>query len=144
MTNNIVEVKFHSCGKIDPPLVGFAVIMARHNGKWVFSRHRDRTTWEIPGGHREPGELIDKTAERELYEETGAIKYNLEPICIYSVNTGAKTTYGQLYYAEIIDVGDLPGYEICEIMLTDGLPEELTYPQIQPLLFEKAVEFKNL
>jgi len=79
-----------------------------------------------------------------LYEETGAIKYNLEPICGYSVGTGARTTYGQLYYAEIKELGALPGYEICEIKQVGGLPDHLTYPKIQPLLFERAVAFKNL
>ena len=28
-------------------------------GKWVFCRHKERNTWEIPGGHREMGEAIE-------------------------------------------------------------------------------------
>lgn len=50
-----------------------AVIAACVGERWAFCRHRDRTTWEIPGGHREPDEPIDQTAVRELYEETGAV-----------------------------------------------------------------------
>ena len=37
-------------------LLKIAVIAARSQGQWVFSRHRERTTLEFPGGHREEGE----------------------------------------------------------------------------------------
>ena len=29
----------------------YAVVAARCGGQWVLSRHRDRGTWELPGGH---------------------------------------------------------------------------------------------
>lgn len=70
---------------IDDSMLKFAVIIAKHNGKWVFCKHRERSTWEVPGGHREQGEDILETAKRELYEETGAINFEINPICIYSV-----------------------------------------------------------
>ena len=68
----MVEVRFYDKEKVDDALLKFAVIIARSNGKWVFCKHKDRSTYEIPGGHREPGEAIIETARRELYEETGA------------------------------------------------------------------------
>ena len=46
----------------------FAVILSRFEGKWVFCKHRDRDTLEVPGGRREPGEAILETARRELRE----------------------------------------------------------------------------
>ncbi len=50
----------------------FAVIIAHSGPDLFFCRHKDRNTYEIPGGHREPGERIEACARRELEEETGA------------------------------------------------------------------------
>ena len=90
---------------VEDALLRFAVIIARHNGKWVFCKHRERSTWEVPGGHREAGEDILDTAKRELYEETGAVDFVIEPVCIYSViapdNFDGAESFGKLYVAEI-------------------------------------------
>lgn len=113
----------------------YAVILAKYNGKYVFVKHRERETLETPGGHREPGENIAETAARELYEETGAVKYSLRQICPYKVND-----LGMLFYAEITELGELPQSEIEKVFLLDELPKELsqwTYPEIQPFLREK-------
>ena len=77
----MIEVRFYK--EADDALLRFAVIIARSRGKWVFCKHRERDTWEIPGGHREPGEDILDTAKRELYEETGAVDYDLRELGIY-------------------------------------------------------------
>lgn len=113
----------------------YAVILAKYNGKYVFVKHRARETLEVPGGHREPGENIAQTAERELYEETGAVKYSLQQIFPYKVNE-----FGMLFYAEITELGELPQSEIEQVVLLDEPPKELsrwTYPEIQPELLQK-------
>ena len=53
------------------PAYEYVVIFSRMGEKWLFSRHRDRQTWETQGGHIEEGETDVQTALRELYEETG-------------------------------------------------------------------------
>ena len=78
-------VRFHE--HADDSLLRFAVICARYQNQWLLVRHRERRTWECPGGHREPGEAIDDTARRELWEETGVLHFRLHPVCAYSVAT---------------------------------------------------------
>ena len=137
----MTEVKFYE--NIADELLKFAVIFAKTQNKYVFCKHRDRDSWEVPGGHRENGENIMETAKRELYEETGALKFDIEPICIYSVTTPdnlnhKKESFGMLFFADIKCFETELHSEIEKIAMMDGLPERLTYPNIQPHLMEKA------
>lgn len=137
-----MEVKFYD--KVNDDLLKFAVIISRHNGKLVFCKHRQRETLEIPGGHREVGETIGETARRELYEETGAADFKIEPICVYSVtaedNFDGQETFGMLFLADIFSFEKELHSEIESICLLDGLPEKWTYPLIQPRLIDEAVK----
>lgn len=121
--------------------IAFAVIAARMDDRWLYCRHRLRSTWEIPGGHREAGESCEDAARRELYEETGALEYVLTPICVYGVQRHDSTTYGMLYFAQVARLGALPEMEIAEIKLFVQPPQEQTYPNIQPMLWEQTVRF---
>lgn len=140
-----MEVKFYDT--VEDKLLKFAVIVAKSNGKWVFCKHKERDTYECPGGHREAGENIDDAARRELYEETGAIEYTIQPICVYSVtapdNFNGAETFGKLYFADITTFEAELHSEIEKIELFDELPTKWTYPLIQPLLL-KEVERRRL
>ncbi len=138
----MVEVNFYD--SIDDSLLKFAVIIARTDGKWVFCKHRERDTFEVPGGHRESGETILETAKRELREETGAVSFDIKPICVYSVKGKTRVnesineeTFGMLYYADVFSFEELHS-EIEKIMITDTLVENWTYPLICPRLLEEA------
>jgi len=116
----------------------FAVIMAKCQGKWIFCRHRERVTWEIPGGHIESGETGEAAALRELFEEAGATGVTLSRVSGYMVHTDLGDTYGELFFAEVKDFGIIPeGSEIAEARAFEYLPKrcELTYREIQPQLF---------
>jgi ADP-ribose pyrophosphatase len=185
----MTTVRFYE--NVEEEWLKFVVIVSSYKGQWVFCKHRQRNTYEVPGGHREPGEDILAAAKRELYEETGATEYSIYPICIYSVENSStveegkakkekieegkaekrkleegrtgeekteeekmeerkteerrtegkeEETFGMLYYAQIREFGVLPEMEIEKIMLFSEVPEELTYPQIQPKLMEKVLE----
>lgn len=52
-----------------------------------------------------------------------------------------EVTYGGLFYADVDVLGKIPEeMEIAEIQLFDKLPENLTYPGIQPYLYERVTE----
>lgn len=138
----MLEINFPE--NIADDLLKFAVIIAKTEGKWVFCRHRERETFEVPGGHREPGETTWETAKRELREETGAVDFTIKPICVYSVKGKTKVnksendiSYGMLFVADIFSFEELHS-EIEEILISDTLVENWTYPLIQPKLLEEA------
>ena len=123
---------------IDDGLLKFAIIVSKSEGKWVFCKHKERDTYEVPGGKREPDEDIFKTAKRELYEETGAVKYDISPVCAYLVESEiGDRNYGMLYFADIKAFEAELHSEIEKIIITDTLVEKWTYPSIQPKLIEE-------
>lgn len=80
----MTEIKFYE--NVADELLKFVVIISKTQNKYVFCKHKNRDTWEIPGGHRESGENIMDAAKRELYEETGALEFTIKPVCVYSVD----------------------------------------------------------
>ena len=76
-------------------------------------------------------------------EETGAVKFEIRPICVYSVtgktrvNETGEEAFGGLFYAEIASFGEIHS-EMEKIVLCDALPENWTYPEIQPALLQEA------
>ena len=140
----MIKVNFHKFDDIDDSLLKFAVIVSRYNKKWLFCKHKDRNTWEIPGGHREKGEAILETAKRELYEETGAKTFSIKPVCVYAVKKKTKiASYGMLFFSDITELAGLPNMEIECIDFFEQIPQELTYPMIQPKLMEHILSTLN-
>ena len=141
----MLKVTFHKQKQIPDSEFKFAVIVASYEDKWIFCKHKRRTTWEIAGGHRESGETIEDAAKRELIEETGAINFNLHPLTAYCVESANEKTYGMLFLAEITKLGVLSeNSEIGKVDAFDSIPNELTYPKIQPHLFEYAMKNTQL
>ena len=138
----MIEVRFHDSAEDER--LKFAVVIARKDGKWIFCKHKERDTYELPGGHREQGETILEAARRELREETGAVDFTIQPVCVYSVKGKTRVskdpeeeTYGMLFVAEVFSLEEIHS-EIEKILLCDRLAEQWTYPLIQPKLVEEA------
>ena len=118
----------------------FAIVIAEYQNSWLWVRHRDRTTWELPAGHVEPGETVDHAANRELFEETGALNFDIFPISSYQGWLNSEVVYGKVFFARIKEVGVLPGFEIIETRTFQELPSNLTYPDSQPLFFQCVMD----
>lgn len=116
----------------------FVVIFSRYKEKWLYCRHKERETYETAGGHIEEGETALEAAKRELYEETGAVKYEICPAFDYSVYSTRGGSNGQVFLAEISELGELPAYEMAEVRPFDTIPEKMRFPDILPVLYEKV------
>ncbi|MDO5521305.1 MAG: Cof-type HAD-IIB family hydrolase [bacterium] len=120
----------------------YVVILSEYNGKLLLSRHKQRTTWEPQGGKIEPDETPLEAAKRELFEESGATKFSIQPLCDYWAGTGMvgeKETggCGVVFTAQIEVLGDIPDSEMAEVASFDTLPNHLTYPAITPVLMAR-------
>lgn len=115
----------------------YVVTIARYQEGILLSRHKERLTWECQGGHVEEGETAEQAARRELYEESGAAEYTIEPLCDYTVD--GDDNAGAAFVACVRSLRPLPeDFEMAEVRVFDALPEQLTYPHILPTLYECA------
>lgn len=136
-----MKIIFHD--SVDEELIKYVIVASRYEGRWVFCKHRDRTTLEMPAGHREEGESALEAARRELYEETGATDYEIQKIGAFCAE-GDGSVFSMLFMANIRKLSPLPDYEIEKIELLDDIPGSLTYPEVQSQLFEivkKRIEY---
>ena len=120
------------------PVFKYVVVFSRMNGQWLFSRHKQRQTWETQGGHIEPGETPIDAARRELYEESGAKQFTIVPVFDYWAGDDEGSAVGAVFLAEITEISALPDSEMAEVRTFDDLPDALTYPAITPMLFERV------
>jgi 8-oxo-dGTP diphosphatase len=130
-----VKVLILPRGHVPGDQLTYVVIGAREQDRWIFVRHRERTTWELPAGHIEPGEDALEAAERELYEETGTLRSEMSDLSDYQVEVDGKREYGRLFLARVLERGELPEHEIAEIRTLEKMPAPMTYPEVQELLF---------
>ena len=122
----------------------FVVVFARYKDKWLYCRAKERDTYETAGGHIEHGETTLDAAKRELYEETGAISFDIMPAFDYSVHIPTQWSNGQVFFAQIHELGKIPDYEMAETCLFDGIPEKMRFPEILPYLYDRMQMWLNL
>lgn len=118
----------------------YAVILARENGTFLWCRQKEKTTWEIPGGHIEPGETPEQAARRELFEETGAMEYAIRPVFDYEAGDDFGQSTGVIFLAEVSRRGEIPDSEMEEVRAADEIPGEWSWPAIQPKILQKYRE----
>ena len=133
----------------------YVVIFAVFSDKWVFCKHKSRESWETAGGHIETGETPLDAAKRELFEETGALEFEIKQLCDYWACDEPHETRnlgwanGVVFFAEITTLGELPESETEKIELFETIPTNQTYPDIMAALvpvvenFSKSVTSKG-
>ncbi|MBQ4054684.1 MAG: NUDIX domain-containing protein [Clostridia bacterium] len=132
----MIVVKFYE--KVDFERLTYAVTVAKHDGKWVLCKRPESDGYELPGGHIEEGEAPDAAAVRELFEETGAVDFDIRPVCIYSANEFdgdgreiGTETFGAVYFADVRSFIPL-SHETEKIIFTDCDNIKWSYPHIHP------------
>jgi 8-oxo-dGTP diphosphatase len=124
----------------------YAVLAANYYGKWILCRNKERTTWEIPNGRREKTETISFTAKRELFEKTGAVKFNIQKVGVYNFTQFDSMANGFLFYVDVKKMNPLPiNSSVTEVLLSDDLPAaaNLTYPNIHVQLYYQVINYLN-
>jgi len=122
----------------------FVVIFCKYQNKWLYCRLKGEDTYGNAGGRIETGETTLDAAKRELYEETGALWFDIKPLFDYSVERSEGYTTGQAFLAHIHELGELPDYEMAEVRLFDTFPDKLRFPDILPVLYKNVQVWLNL
>ncbi|MDD4080813.1 MAG: NUDIX domain-containing protein [Eubacteriales bacterium] len=140
------RIRFYD--QVDESLIVYALVPCTYKGQWVWVFNKKRGGLEFPAGHVEPGEHADATARRELEEETGTRDYRIWPVSYYSVSLpeahGAFSPeqFGRLYYAELMNLGK-PDPEIDRLVLSNEMPGNLSFPDIQPILLRHVTYWRE-
>ena len=133
---NELQCKTYPYGTCTP--LKYVVVCSFYKGQYLLSRHKRRHTWETQGGHIETGETPLDAVKRELFEESGVKDAVLYPVCDYLGYVATGSAYGVVFLADVRKLGDMPESEMEEAVLFPSLPDALTYPNVTPVLFEKA------
>lgn len=68
-----------------------AIVVVLFSAEGLVLVRNEERAWEFPGGHREGNESYWETAEREVYEETGATVSVVEYLGYYKSSQGNVT-----------------------------------------------------
>jgi len=72
---------------------GVGVIIRDQSGKILLEKRSDCGLWGIPGGRIEPGESVERTAVREIREETGLTVRVTRLFGVYSGSRARLVTF---------------------------------------------------
>jgi len=64
--------------------------------------------------------------------------YDIVPAFDYSVHFPDVYSNGQVFFAQVHELGEIPDYEMAEVKLFDSIPDKMRFPHILPVLFEKV------
>jgi len=120
---NLMSSYWYEIDQINQDKIKYVIILATYKARYIIIKNKKRGGWEIPGGNRETGESILAAASRELFEETGAYNFDIEPYGVYELNG----SFGVVFFSNVLELTDLPDYGIEEIKFVEELPENLNF-----------------
>ena len=84
---------------------------------------------------------LEKSSEWKLLSPDNQ-DFEIEPLCDYWAGVEGTDDWanGMVFHAIIRKLGDIPKSEMAEIKQFDELPQNLTYPDITPVLFQYLFE----
>lgn len=141
--NAAFNITLYPAGTIHLSNLDYVIIGARENDKWIFVRHKERNSWELPAGHIEINETALEAASRELFEETGSIEAEIEAVIDYSGFRNGQARSGRIFFATVLKRGPIPESEIAEIRISKNSPSPYTYPEAHVEFISILEKFVN-
>ncbi|MGD1805096.1 NUDIX domain-containing protein [Dapis sp. BLCC M126] len=125
--------------------IGTGVIVTDHQGWILLEKRSDCSVWGLPGGRIEPGETIQKSAIREVKEETGLNVEITRLLGVYSEAEGRIVTFldnGDVVHLVdiILEAKIISGELSCSVESEElsffkptALPSDIVPPALAPL-----------
>ncbi len=117
---------------------GSLVFILDASGRILLQQRDDHTPpagygrWNVPGGHREPGETPEETARREIEEETGLRLRSLRPLGIIPGGDGGSHMRLHLFVSDDV-------IEPAAVQVNEGLDMRFWHPDEAPILLMSPV-----
>ena len=120
--------KEHIAGALDD--INYVRMVTKYNGKFVLPFHNESQKWDWVGGHVEKDENPLDAAKRELFEETGAVDFDIFPVFDHEAlnKDGTHFNNGRTYFVVVREFSDLPDdSEMGKIGFFDKIPDGFRY-----------------
>jgi 2,3-bisphosphoglycerate-dependent phosphoglycerate mutase len=107
-----MHIKIHKAGQVNEEHLKFVVICVKFKSQWLLVRHKERTTWEMPGGHIDDGESSQAAALNDV------LKNNLGSNIVIGSHGTALSTIINYYnsdfgYEGFWSIADKMPYILC-------------------------------
>lgn len=119
--------------------ITYVRMVVKYNGKFVLCYHKKMKKWDCVGGKVKNGESPLTAAKRELFEETGAVDFDIVPVRDYKrfLEDGTFYNNNREYYVNVRKFSDLPeGSEMEKIDFFDEIPEDFMFENERETRFE--------